>query len=42
MTQLPEYVPEDARLAGSVKGVIDVTATITRREIRATSVVIIA
>lgn len=40
--QLPGYVPEDARLDGSVKSVIDVTATIIRRETRATSVVITA
>lgn len=40
--QLPGYVPEDARLDGSVKSVIDVTVTITRRGTRATSVVITA
>lgn len=42
MTQLPVSVPEGARLAGSVKSAIDVTATITRQETRATSVVITA
>lgn len=40
MTQLPVSVPEDARLAGSVKSAIDVTATITKRETRDISVVI--
>lgn len=39
MTQLPVSVPEDARLAGMVKSAIDVTATITKRETRAISVV---